>query len=229
MRDTREEVLERLRRSLRSAALPVARGVNSAGPERHSSDARPLAESFIRELEGVAAVVHRARNRPEAVARTLSLVESAGAAKILTGQGATPLLRELREALQREGIEILDAFLPAGQPERRARLYELGAAEVGLTEAFAGLADTGSIVLVSGADTPRIASLLPPHHIALITVSSLYPSMAAFFGANPEITRKGSNLVFITGPSRTADIELTLTLGVHGPRTLEVVLFDDEE
>jgi L-lactate dehydrogenase complex protein LldG len=79
---------------------------------------------------------------------------------------------------------------------------------------------------LSGPSRPRLASLLPPVHVALVSKRALYPTMAAFFSAHPNIVREGSNLVFITGPSRTADIEQTLTLGVHGPRQVHVVLVE---
>ena len=105
-------------------------------------------------------------------------------------------------------------------------LTELDDVRVGLTGAVAGLADTGSLVLVSGPGRGRIASLLPPLHIAMLRVSQLHPTYAAFLAAHPQIEDAGSNLVLITGPSRTADIEMTLTRGVHGPGEVHVVLID---
>jgi L-lactate dehydrogenase complex protein LldF len=85
---------------------------------------------------------------------------------------------------------------------------------VGVTKARVGLADTGSIL---EADEELLGSLLPEIHIAVLKSSDILPSLP---DAMPLIQNK--NAVFITGPSRTADIEMTLTIGVHGPKELHV-------
>ena len=83
---------------------------------------------------------------------------------------------------------------------------------VGVTKAWAGLADTGSIL---EADDELLGSLLPEVHIAVLMSKDIVPSLPDAMSLV-----KGRNAVFITGPSRTADIEMTLTIGVHGPREL---------
>jgi L-lactate dehydrogenase complex protein LldG len=85
---------------------------------------------------------------------------------------------------------------------------------VGVTKARVGLADTGSIL---EADEELLGSLLPEIHIAVLKSSDILPSLP---DAMPLIQNK--NAVFITGPSRTADIEMTLTIGVHGPKELHI-------
>ena len=108
-------------------------------------------------------------------------------------------------------------LLLASQPPALAQ------ADIGLTGCEAALAETGSLAMVSGPGRPRTASLLPLTHIALIRQTDLLQSMGEFF----ERYRQSPvlpYLVFITGPSRTADIELSLTLGVHGPGKVIVVL-----
>ena len=115
-------------------------------------------------------------------------------------------------------------WLPAAGPERAARLQALDPVPVGLTGAFAALADTGSVVVISGPGRGRIASLLPPTHIAVVRAEQLFPSLGHFLAANAGAADLGSNMVVITGPSRTGDIEGTLVLGVHGPGDLHVVL-----
>lgn len=146
--------------------------------------------------------------------------------EVLAWEDSEIPLEGLGAALSAAGIARLDAMLPAEPALRRARLDELGRAAVGVTGALAGLADTGTLALSSGPTRPRLASLLPRVHIAVVAKSALYPTMAAFFSAHPDVVREASNLVFITGPSRTADIEQTLTIGVHGPREVHVVLVD---
>ena len=104
------------------------------------------------------------------------------------------------------------------------RLTALESLQVGLTGAIAGIAESGTFAVVSGSGRSRLASLLPPVHIAVLRAERLYPSLDAFFAAHPDVADDGSNLVLITGPSRTADIEMTLTRGVHGPGEVHIVL-----
>ena len=95
---------------------------------------------------------------------------------------------------------------------------------VGVTGALAGIADTGSLVLVGGEGRPLTASLLPDIHIAILRVSDLVPTLSDAL-RRPEVDNSPA-AVIITGPSRTADIEMTLTIGVHGPKELHVFLVD---
>jgi L-lactate dehydrogenase complex protein LldG len=95
---------------------------------------------------------------------------------------------------------------------------------VGLTGANGALVDSGTLALVSGPGRGRLASLLPPVHIALVARNKLYPSLPAFLKTHPNVTAEGSNLILITGPSRTGDIEMTLTMGVHGPGEIHVII-----
>lgn len=100
---------------------------------------------------------------------------------------------------------------------------EQGKAEFGLTGCESVLAETGSLAMVSGPGRPRSASLLPETHIVVIRSADIVLGMGEFFAKykqNPILTY----VVFITGPSRTADIELSLTLGVHGPGRVIAVI-----
>jgi hypothetical protein len=91
---------------------------------------------------------------------------------------------------------------------------------VGVTNAICGLADTGSVLVADGAGDPLKASLLPEIHIAILKSSNILPSLPAAM----RLVKNTSAAVFITGPSRTADIEMTLTIGVHGPKEIHVFL-----
>lgn len=95
---------------------------------------------------------------------------------------------------------------------------------LGVTGAEAGFAESGTIVLRSGPGRPRMASLIPLVHIAILERSALYRSLSHWGSERAGSIEEAANVVFITGPSRTADIEQILTLGVHGPKHLHVVL-----
>jgi L-lactate dehydrogenase complex protein LldG len=102
---------------------------------------------------------------------------------------------------------------------------------VGITGAAYGMAETGTIVVCSGQAGGRVESLLPPVHIALLKASDLVPGLPEVLAALDRDRRleRSSAVTFITGPSRTADIELTLTIGVHGPKQLFIVMVDDRQ
>ncbi|MGA7194720.1 MAG: LUD domain-containing protein [Anaerolineales bacterium] len=95
-------------------------------------------------------------------------------------------------------------------------------ARVGITGALSVIAETGTLVIPSGNGQPLSASLLPEIHIAVIRSSQIVGSLEEAL-QNKEV-RNASAVVLITGPSRTADIEMTLTIGVHGPKELHVFI-----
>jgi L-lactate dehydrogenase complex protein LldG len=103
----------------------------------------------------------------------------------------------------------------------------------GLTGVDAAFAATGSMLVGSGEGQSRSASLLPLRHIALIPFSRLYRNFEEWLaemreaGSLPELLRERAAWHMITGPSKSADIELNLTLGVHGPKFVHAILFAD--
>jgi L-lactate dehydrogenase complex protein LldG len=108
----------------------------------------------------------------------------------------------------------------AGFTVHRGEAPQIG--DAGVSEAIYGLADTGSVVLAASAEEPRARSLLPAVHVSLLREDRILPGLEELFaavgGALP------SALAIVTGPSRSADIEQRLTIGVHGPGEVHVVL-----
>lgn len=99
---------------------------------------------------------------------------------------------------------------------------------VGITGCFCAIAETGTLLLLSGPDTYSSAALLPETHIALLPVSRIVGSMEeAFALAKQERGELPRATNFISGPSRTGDIEQTIVLGAHGPYRVHVILVDD--
>jgi L-lactate dehydrogenase complex protein LldG len=96
--------------------------------------------------------------------------------------------------------------------------------EVGITNAQAGIAETGTLVLDSSCERNRLVSVVPPVHIAILRASRIYATLADVLAMLQSGKELSPAITFITGPSRTADIELTLTIGVHGPQELYVII-----
>ena len=99
-------------------------------------------------------------------------------------------------------------------------------ADAGITTADFGLADTGTLVLLASPDQHRLDSLAPAVHIALLGAERLVANLEELFErlVNMSAFDASSAITFIRGPSRTADIELTLSVGVHGPKRVYVVV-----
>lgn len=126
--------------------------------------------------------------------------------------------------LERLGCTRADAGVPRGPDARRVHQSGYMDIHIGLTGADAGFAETGSIVVRSGPGMPRMASLVPLIHIALLPSESIFRSPMHWLTQPGTEIERDANVVYITGPSRTADIEQQLNLGVHGPRELHVIL-----
>ncbi|HET8748859.1 MAG TPA: LUD domain-containing protein, partial [Ramlibacter sp.] len=104
------------------------------------------------------------------------------------------------------------------------------AIDAGVTGAVAGIADTGTLVLCPGRHEPRTLSLVPPVHVAVLMASRLHASLPAAMHAlfpGDQAPMLPTNLLLVTGPSKTADIQQVLAYGAHGPKELVIVLVDD--
>ncbi len=103
-----------------------------------------------------------------------------------------------------------------------------GEDEVGVTGSYCGLAETGTLVLLSGEHQHATTSLLPETHIAVVSTSRLVASMEDLWGLlRSELGELPRQVNFVSGPSRTADIEMTMVYGAHGPFRVHVVLVDE--
>lgn len=96
--------------------------------------------------------------------------------------------------------------------------------DVGISTVQAAIAETGTLVLDSTRERHRLVSLVPPVHIAIVRASQIYRTLSEVLSLIRKDKEISPAVTFITGPSRTADIELTLAIGVHGPQELYVII-----
>ncbi len=184
---------------------------------------------FTQACEAVGGRVSRAVTAAEVAAVVLGYLEAPewrldeGAAPFIAWEREHLPLPDVAAVLQTQGARQLDATAHADQATRDVDYRRLDAAVVGITGAQAALVDTGSIALVHGEGRARLVSLLPPVHVALVPVACLHATLGSLLVAEPGMLHASANVVVVTGPSRTADIEMTLTRGVHGPRIVHVV------
>lgn len=180
-------------------------------------------------FEGTA--VERFRQALEAVAGRCFVVrdeaEAAETLRQIAGQRSSQRVAVSDSPLVSRVLKI--ASLPAEVLENAA-VENLFDCDLGVTSAQWGVAETGTLVLESDAERHRLASLVPSAHVALVEAGRIRHTLGEVLRAVSERDRGELSraLTFITGPSRTSDIELTLAIGVHGPAELYVVIVEGE-
>jgi L-lactate dehydrogenase complex protein LldG len=239
---TRAEFLARIRGEMaRTRGLfPAAPAERPARPrERLELLRRELAERWPRtlerfraEFERVAGVFHRVPRATDVAPLLERVCRERGAARLVAWDAAA--LGVDLGPLARAGITVEampHAVPPAAERERLRAL--IAQADLGVTGVDLAVAETGTLVLRAAAGRPRSTSLLPPCHVAVLdrtvlveTLEQVGLALEAWHEGAPPTTR-GAVINFITGPSRTADIELTLTRGVHGPKEVHAVFVDE--
>src|SRR2546421_4243424 len=227
--DARQEIMQSIRAHLaESARLGPAHapetvfvktnGGNVADNGREeTAQLSPLA-MFCARLESVGGqctVVHDEREAALTLTQIISELQTRVAVKRIALSDA-PLVSELARGVAAEEVQICPP------------VSELFSCDVGVTMAQAAVAETGTLILESEKERHRLVSLLPPTHIAIVRSNDICltigDALKRLRGRKEEMSRA---ITFITGPSRTADIELTLTVGVHGPKELYVIVLDD--
>ena len=150
-----------------------------------------------------------------------SVLEQKQIRKILYG-AKTSLAQEL-EKLKLESPELIPELIDYKDPieESKDLLFEIDAA---ITTARGGIAETGSLILWPTPDEPRLMSLVPPIHIAVLHASDIYSTFREAMISENWSSKMPTNALLISGPSKTADIEQTLVYGIHGCKELVVLV-----
>lgn len=210
----RQAILSRIRKAQNRPPEPTQeeRDAARAYMAQHSSGPRPdVGSDLLRRFK------EQAVRMADTVDEVAALGEvPAAVARYLDGIGVA------RNAIAWKTLEGM-AWRAAGmevefRPPRNEDL-------VGITGAFCAIAETGTLMLLSGMDTYASASLLPETHIAVVCASRIIASMEdAFALARAEYGDLPRAVNFISGPSRTGDIEQTIVLGAHGPYRVHVIV-----
>jgi L-lactate dehydrogenase complex protein LldG len=223
MSEAREQILSGVRRSLKRGRLDIAReaelrvqvGVHRRNlvPARATAlDDAGRVDLFVMMAEEVQATVAR-------VASSAAVVEEV--ARYLAA-----------ENLPAELVLAPDASLDGVRWEERPLLrIRRGRAEAGdavsLTPCFAAIAETGTLMLISGSGTPTTLNFLPDTHIVMVYSDQV---VATYEDGWDRLRSRGGmprTVNFVTGPSRTGDIEQRIELGAHGPRRLHIIVIDE--
>ena len=223
---SREEILHGIRKGLSTVKDPAQLLTDGRDFSKESKEVienlsnmqDKLVEQFLAEVENVNTTVTRSQNSKKLIQSIAKLTKEKQVKSFAIWD--TPYLKELglKEKLKEEGLKLTTV-------KNKNRLAK---ADIGITEVDYAIADTGTLVLLTDKEQPRGVSLLPPIHLAIVRPENIVGNIRELFILLKErIDESGdikSCMTFITGPSRTADIELNLTLGVHGPKELFVIL-----
>ncbi len=235
MSGSRAEILGKIRR-----ALVKPRAAHHHGHSPTTSDLSKLfasvgsrdgvVEKFQKEFERVSGEFHFCDSGAAVIQTLTQLIQSSSSNKVAISGHPLCTRLSIAEPLQAQlpAVNFLLEDIESENAFNRTRLRNaMAQVQLSITGAEYLLAESGTIVSVAGAQASRQISLLPSIHVVLATPQQIYPNMAELF---LEIQRKhgtklpGSALTFITGPSRTADIEKVLIKGVHGPMRLILLM-----
>ncbi len=226
MSSSRETILEKLRAARRPFPDAPPR------PQQYldvtvQADETPgaLLERFSRELADLHGEVIPVTGDDEARAQVLELLATHKTQSIIAWDFAFIPVEGLEAAIRDAGITII-------QPDARddLRMETLAAsaeAQVGLTGADAAAATTGTLIFTTAPGKGRLPTVLAPIHVAVITLEQIVPRLENWIAAQRAAglpLQDSANVCFVSGPSRTGDIEMELILGVHGPGKVQVIV-----
>ncbi len=203
----RDSILQRVRAHMRAVSPPP--------PWRSRRHFPDVVERFCRALEDVGGEPIVAHGEDAASQRLHDLLDDLTVRQVVMNN-EPPVDRW---ALPERWPEY--RWFVVGQNEGDVRTFA-ASADVGISAALAALAETGTVVLGSGPGSSRLATLLPPVHIAVVPASIITVDLFTWVAQRPQ--PMPAALTFVTGPSKTADIEQTLVTGVHGPRRMIAIV-----
>ncbi|WP_454775809.1 LutC/YkgG family protein [Janthinobacterium tructae] len=222
----RERMLGRLRAAAPSAPAAVE-AIDTAIDSHYQARRAAAPQSPRQQLDAMQAALRASHAQVDCVSM------DAWPALLAQRLGAHGVRRLLIDTASVEG-QALRAALPAGvetlsfeRPLAQWKGELFDSVDAGFTVARSGIAATGTLVIAPDAATPRTVSLAPPLHVCLVYTSTLHADLHAAARAERWADGMPANLVLVSGPSKTSDIQQTLAYGAHGPRWLWVLIIDD--
>jgi L-lactate dehydrogenase complex protein LldG len=227
MSTSRDKILGKLRAARRpfdDAPPRPAQFIPVTIQDDESPDA--LLERFSREMKALRGDVFPVEGDDAAIQQVLDRLAAHEAKRILAWDFACIPLIGLEAAIRAAGIEIVQ---PDAHADNRTDVLALSeTAQASLTGADAVAATTATLVFSTAPGRGRIPTVLAPVHIAVITLDQIVTRVESWIARQREtgleVFRASANVCFVSGPSRTGDIEMQLILGVHGPGKLEVIV-----
>jgi len=216
---TRARIYERL-----EAALDDAPALEMPLPE--TSPALSLEEKITELFTLMVAVrteVYRVK-RDTWLSKLTEIIQAKKIDTLLYGPG-TWLASDLEESGQKfsRGVARLRPYDEKVESFKK----ELFNIDAGITSTMGGIADRGALILWPTPQEPRLISLVPPIHIAVVDAEMIYGSLSEAMQEQNWSQGMPTNALLVSGPSKTADIEFTLVFGVHGPKELVVIVRED--
>lgn len=208
------------------AHLDHAGGQVPIAPGAHKAE---LVSRFAHELEAVKGQFLGNLTLRQAAAEIASIAREAGFRTAAIGEGVVTDMAPFAKALQAAGCEIINTG-PCPDEKRHALREQLARCDLGVAEAHCAIASTGTFAVMTAQARPNSLTLLPPASVIIAHIDRLVPDLAAALGALGADALSAHRLSLITGPSRTADIEKRIVLGVHGPKALYgAIIWPDHE
>ncbi len=195
---------------------------NVVVPVTHDARRAELISQFARELEAVGGAFLGTFSPDEIRTRAVVLAREIGARTAAIGAGVTLDTAAVARALEQAGIAVIQpgASDDSGRTNFRERV---AGCDLGVVEADAAIAATGTFAVIGTPASPNSLTLLPPANLIVVNADRMRPDLAAAIAAIGAAAFTAKRVAMITGPSRTADIEKMIVLGVHGPKKLYAI------
>ncbi|MGI6091409.1 MAG: LutC/YkgG family protein [Negativicutes bacterium] len=190
---------------------------------KQSFPAGKFGEQYFSEFEArakaVATEVYRVKTAAEGKQIIADLAKSVDAKKVVAVEGPLQNASGFADELKNIGVEVYTTITDIAEHAETA--------DLGISAVEFGIAETGSVCMDGYAIEHRLVSMLPPIHIVFMNSNNVIPGVNEGFEIISKVLNRGY-ISFVTGPSRTSDIERVLTIGVHGPSRFVIIAVDEE-
>jgi L-lactate dehydrogenase complex protein LldG len=227
------KLIANVRDALERRGTPAHNGaaeLAAAVPTTEGARRVELASRFARELQALGGHFLGTLTLKEMLARVLEVAAALNAQSVAVGAGLLNDPAPIADALERAGIGVIRTAAVNDDAARGELRGKLARCDLALVEADYAIAATGTLAMLATPERPGSLTLVPPANVILVSAARILPDLAAVIAAIGPAAIASHRLALVTGPSRTADIEKRIVLGVHGPREIHVaVVWDGDD